>query len=224
MINKTNLRKSKKESNKGITLIALVITIIVLLILAGVSIATLTGENGILTKANTAKNQTIEAEEKEQISLAYSTVMADKLHSNSGNDLTVTADELKQALDNQNADATVEKDSNLIKVTFTKSKNVYTIDGETGEIKGIENGGSQKQVEPEKIPTVEKQDKICNIWDMASNDFEWTTETSADSDYPCVGRGGFGYSASCTSSRIDRTTDAYNDGDDDISFRLALYL
>ena len=39
----------RKENDKGITLIALVITIIVLLILAGVSIAMLTGENGILT-------------------------------------------------------------------------------------------------------------------------------------------------------------------------------
>ena len=39
-------------NNKGITLIALVITIIVLLILAGVSIAMLTGDNGLLTKAS----------------------------------------------------------------------------------------------------------------------------------------------------------------------------
>ena len=51
----------------GITLIALVITIIVLLILAGVSIAMLTGENGILTQAQKAKEETekAEAEEKE---------------------------------------------------------------------------------------------------------------------------------------------------------------
>jgi len=40
----------KRKTNKGITLIALVITIIILLILAAVSIATLTGENGILQK------------------------------------------------------------------------------------------------------------------------------------------------------------------------------
>ena len=40
-----------KMRNRGITLIALVITIIVLLILAGVTIATLTGDNGILTRA-----------------------------------------------------------------------------------------------------------------------------------------------------------------------------
>ena len=112
------------RTNKGITLIALVITIIVLLILAGVSIATLTGENGILTKANTAKNQTIEAEEKEQISLAYSTVMADKLDSNSGNDLTVSAEELETQLKNQNAGAkTQDKENNQIEVTFNKSGN-----------------------------------------------------------------------------------------------------
>lgn len=48
----------KKVKNKGITLIALVITIIVLLILAGVTIVTLTGKNGILTKGTAAREQT----------------------------------------------------------------------------------------------------------------------------------------------------------------------
>ena len=57
--------------NKGITLIALVITIIVLLILAGVTITTLTGDNGIIQKAGEAKNDTTDAEIKEQIKLAY---------------------------------------------------------------------------------------------------------------------------------------------------------
>ena len=60
------IRKSKKQ-NKGITLIALVITIIVLLILAGVTIATLTGDNGILTQANNAKKKTTEAETIERV-------------------------------------------------------------------------------------------------------------------------------------------------------------
>lgn len=54
------------NKNKGITLIALVITIIVLLILAGVSIAMLTGENGILTQAQRAKNETENAQEAEE--------------------------------------------------------------------------------------------------------------------------------------------------------------
>ena len=43
--------KAKLEKTKGITLIALVITIIVLLILAGITIASITGENGILRKS-----------------------------------------------------------------------------------------------------------------------------------------------------------------------------
>ena len=60
--------KGKKE--KGITLIALVITIIVLLILAGVTIATLTGDNGILGKANEAKTTNDEEKAKEQIKIA----------------------------------------------------------------------------------------------------------------------------------------------------------
>ena len=53
------------QRNKGITLISLVITIIVLLILAGVSIAMLTGQNGILTQATKAKEETQQAKEEE---------------------------------------------------------------------------------------------------------------------------------------------------------------
>ena len=51
--------KTKKElkNQKAITLIALVITIVVLLILAGVTIASLTGDNGILTRTNEAKQK-----------------------------------------------------------------------------------------------------------------------------------------------------------------------
>ena len=60
----------KTKEAKGITLIALVITIIVLLILAGVTIATLTGDNGILGKANDAKTQTEQAKEDENLKIA----------------------------------------------------------------------------------------------------------------------------------------------------------
>ena len=69
MKKRIELRK-KERSSKGITLIALVITIIVLLILAAVSIATLTGDNGILTKAQTAKEEKTEAEAKEKVQIA----------------------------------------------------------------------------------------------------------------------------------------------------------
>ena len=58
------------KHNQGITLIALVLTIIVLLILAGVSIAMLTGSNGILTQASNAKQVTEESTEKEKRQLS----------------------------------------------------------------------------------------------------------------------------------------------------------
>ncbi len=60
----------KIKENQGITLIALVITIIVLLILAGVSIVMLTGQNGILTQAQNAVKQNKEAGAMEKVKLA----------------------------------------------------------------------------------------------------------------------------------------------------------
>ena len=62
-------KKKVYRENKGITLIALVVTIIVLLILAGVSIAMLTGEGGILQNAREAKDKTERADIIEQAQL-----------------------------------------------------------------------------------------------------------------------------------------------------------
>jgi len=58
-----------KKNKNGITLIALVVTIVVLLILAGISISMLAGQNGILDKAGEAKQSTEEASIKEQVEL-----------------------------------------------------------------------------------------------------------------------------------------------------------
>ena len=84
--------KERKKTHKGITLIALVITIIVLLILAGVAIATLTGDNGIIAKAQQAKMQNDKANEKEQIDLA---VLASKIN----NDASIDKKTLRKELD-----------------------------------------------------------------------------------------------------------------------------
>ena len=62
--------QKRNENTRGITLIALVITVIVLLILAGVTIAALSGENGILTKAKEAKEKTKQAQEDESTTLS----------------------------------------------------------------------------------------------------------------------------------------------------------
>lgn len=68
----------QKRTQQGITLIALVVTIVVLLILAAVSISMLTGENGIITQAQNSKEQSDIGYEKEQIDLAYSAAKTKK--------------------------------------------------------------------------------------------------------------------------------------------------
>ena len=117
-------KERNKDMNKGITLIALVITIIVLLILAAVSIATLTGENGILTRANDAKTSTEIAEEKEKVELATVAALADD---NGGE---IKEDYLKQEL---------EKYFGTDGVSVTPGEN----NGEEGFIVTIDDSGRQ---------------------------------------------------------------------------------
>ena len=88
--------KQRKKGERGITLIALVITIIVLLILAAVSIATLTGQNGILTRADDAKRENEIASVKEQARLDISNYIAEKLEN--GEDSTVNTPEKVQEI------------------------------------------------------------------------------------------------------------------------------
>ena len=68
----------KNKRNKGITLIALVVTIIVLLILAGISIQMLVGEGGILNNANKAKVESTHADVKEAMQLEYADYILEK--------------------------------------------------------------------------------------------------------------------------------------------------
>ena len=58
------------RNQKGITLIALIVTIIVLIIIAGISIATLTADNGILRQTDSAKIASIEGTAREEVDLA----------------------------------------------------------------------------------------------------------------------------------------------------------
>ncbi len=67
------------KNQKGITLIALVITIIVLLILAGVSIAMLLGDNGILTNATEAQKNTAKQNAVEKINVALQAIKTEAL-------------------------------------------------------------------------------------------------------------------------------------------------
>ena len=73
-----DLRK-KKLQEKGITLIALVVTIIILLILAGVTITAVMSDNGLFKKARMAAEIHTIAVEKEQINMCYNSVKIGKL-------------------------------------------------------------------------------------------------------------------------------------------------
>ena len=67
------------KGNKGITLIALVITIIVLLILAGVSIAMLSGDNSILKQAQNARDNSAAGTLDETVKIAVANIMTANL-------------------------------------------------------------------------------------------------------------------------------------------------
>ena len=82
-----------KKKEKGITLIALVVTIVILLILASISIGALTGDNGIIDQAHTAKEDTEIASWEEQIDLAI--IDAEKKHRNP------SLDDVKEELKNK---------------------------------------------------------------------------------------------------------------------------
>ena len=113
----------KNLKNKGITLIALVITIIVLLILAGISISMLSGDNNILQRAGASKNSTEIAQEKENITLAYNSLIIDKKAENSS---TIIESDFDKAIKNYDSSATATSERDKYIVTFSNGHK-YTL-------------------------------------------------------------------------------------------------
>ena len=132
--NKVNEEKDIVKKQTGITLIALVITIIVLLILAGVSIATLTGNNGILTQANQAKENNNSAAVKEKVEVEALGSM-DK--SGKFNESTFEENVTKNI-----KGSTVKKSGSSLIVTVDGYD--VTVDKETGEVTGVVKSNGEK--------------------------------------------------------------------------------
>ena len=156
------------RKNEGITLIALIVTIVVLLILAGISIAMLTEQNGILTQAQRAKEETDKASEKEAIGLAYNSLIAKNKQTEG-----ITANELKVELEkNGRTDVTDVSGDNQIAVTFSSGR-VYEVD-ENGNIREVSTSVSN--------PYEEDWDYawVCNngIWE--NNPRQKGTEVKGD--------------------------------------------
>ena len=118
--------KRNFKNAKGITLIALVITIIVLLILAGVTIITLTGDNGILKKAGDAKIQTEQAKEDENLKIAIA--------GSYGTDGKLNLKDLKDNLTNQKISYT-DSDKFPLEVTVNGEKKKIDANGNVTLIK-----------------------------------------------------------------------------------------
>lgn len=119
------------KKNKGITLIALVITIIVLLILAGISIATLTGKNGILSRASTAGEETKKAEYKEVLELIGNGLRPEKALENLSAEEFIKRykEEIEKEIDKEQTlkRATVEERNETTLWVITSEKYVYEI-------------------------------------------------------------------------------------------------
>ena len=133
-------------NNKGITLIALVITIIVLLILAGVSIAMLTGNNGILTQANTARTETATAEAEESCKLAVANIITENQGTPVGG---YTTDNVQNSLGLVNksytwdvSDAEGGRDVKVVAQKDSKDIATFYINKTTGAVSTTETSGT----------------------------------------------------------------------------------
>lgn len=125
--------KQTKE-NLGITLIALIITIIVLLILAGVTISSLTKENGILNKADSAKFNSEIAKYKEELNLEILNEEATNLGDRSEKINVTEGDEIKKYI------PSFDKGKYEGKLIIRNDKLVYIGQGDKEEYrKAVEN-------------------------------------------------------------------------------------
>ena len=123
------------KNEKGITLVALVVTIVILLILAGITIELTLGSDGIIQKTKFAKNQSCMQSDKEAIQIAYSTVyhLYDKV---------VTAQDLQEQLTYDGKDAECETvENNKIKVKIVKCEHEFLVDPSTGDIENTTSDG-----------------------------------------------------------------------------------
>lgn len=161
---KNNIIKNQEnrfaESTNGITLISLVVTIIVLLILAGVSIATLIGNNGLLLKAEESKEKTEESQDKEKIEMA---VIASQIEESSYQKLNHT--NLQNAIDNQfgkNKATVIDNGNGTFTVSFLDSKKDYNITP-NGVEKGIDWNLAMQNVRAPKSQVEERNNGVIGI-------------------------------------------------------------
>ena len=120
MKNKNKLTSNVPTSNSAITLIALIITIIVLLILAGVTLNMVMGDSGIFSKANQAKNKTEVAQYEEELRMCVLEIQADE----ATNGTTFGIDTIRKNLVEK-----VKELENIEEIEITSPEGNATIEG-----------------------------------------------------------------------------------------------
>lgn len=113
----------KTKENGGITLVALVVTIVVLLILAGVSIDSVVGDNGIIKKAKEAAEKTKEAQAKEEISLVVTDYYVSETNETLEEFLKSKIPDRIDKVTNNNGTLTIEKDGYTLTVDNIDNSN-----------------------------------------------------------------------------------------------------
>ena len=161
---------NRKE--KGITLVALVVTVIILLILASVTLSMLTGENGIIAKAREAKEKTEIAAWEERIDLAIIEAEGEKRN-------PTLEDVIDKLYDNDIIDDK-ENDVNRETGAITTNEPEYIIEGKLDDY--LDNPGS---TEPEEPPVYEEGDITFsyNPEEMTNKDVEVTITKNVEENY-----------------------------------------
>ena len=139
----------KKTKEQGITLIALVVTIIVLLILAGVTISLVLGQDGIFSKAEVAAERTNEGQELDQVRLAVL-----EARTNSIVDKTDLKDELETSINKVYPGATVNQTGTGENVTYMinlPNGNTYAVD-DSGNVSYKKLSDGTMTIDTVKIP------------------------------------------------------------------------
>ena len=156
------------DNKKGITLIALVVTVVVLIILAGVSINAVLGDNGIIKKANQAASVTKEAEVKEAINR---TILEFYLT----NDYETLEDFLKAKAEDGSIDSVTKNADGTL--TVKKGEYSVTVENKTNSSGGSSSGGSTGGETQTPEITIGEAKVVAN------SDGTGTAITEADSVY-----------------------------------------
>ena len=190
------MKLGDQKKNNGITLIALVVTIVVLLILAGITIGTLTGENGIINKSKEAKSNTEYDQWSEKIDLA----IIDAEGNNRNADIDDVIEELKNKdiiddasqVDLETGNITTNEPSYVVtdklkdyisnvKITISKTPESEPSGGvilKVESVEGIEGNIDVNTVDVNSLTEQEKKDMIKIMKVFSDNTFRGKNFTS----------------------------------------------